>query len=288
MHVFITGSSGFVGRRLAHTLRAHGAQVEGVDFRALPGDPSLPIDLRELRAADLRPFDVCVHLASDVGGFLHNAADRGQVEYELELIRAVAELCRVKHCRRVIYASSIAVFERAKAFTRGTLTTNAQRSHYARAKAQGEKLVESLFEEFTIVRPTNIFGAAATCVDTTAGESHVIPELLRKIRANPTLEVLGDGRQMRNFVHVDDVVRFVMTVVQRPTRGWYNLRSDIQLSIAELAQELLEVTGQQRDIVFQPEYLRYEPQPIYPFDMAETLALGWQPMVNSLRDGLAL
>jgi UDP-glucose 4-epimerase len=287
MRVFVTGSSGFIGARLVHALRARGDCVQGVDWQAASEDGVLRTDLRKVSPNELREFDACVHLASDVGGFLHNAEDRGQVQYECELLRAVAALCRAKGCKRLVYTSSIAVFERAATFEHGALRWNTQRSHYARAKAEGERLVATLFDEFAVVRPTNVFGAVAPSLARNIGQSHVIPDLLRKIRAGETVEVMGDGRQVRNFVHVDDVVRFIITVLGGPARGWYNVRSNIQLSIAELARELLAITGVRRELVFRPEFLAYEPRPIEAFDMTEPLALGWRPLVTSLRDGMA-
>lgn len=288
MRVLVTGSAGFVGRRLMPALVRAGHQALGIDRRARRDPWSVRADLRGWRAsaAGQPPFDACVHLASDVGGFLHNAAATELIAYERELLEAVTRLCHQHGCRRVVYTSSIAVFESSGAFTAGPIPADDQRTPYARAKAAGERLVARAFDDFAILRPTNIFGAGQPTVGDVPGESHVIPDLLRKLRSPLPLELLGDGTQTRNFIHVDDVVAFVLTALTSNARGWFNLRSDIQLSIDELAAALMQATGRWRAVRHRPEFMAYEPARVRAFDLSPALALGWRPRVADLVAGL--
>lgn len=288
MRLLVTGSAGFVGRRLMPALARAGHDVLGIDRRA-PGERgSVRADLRHWRA-DLGPmprFDACVHLASDVGGFLHNAASPQLVAYELELLDAVTRLCRQAGCARIVYTSSIAVFETSGAFSAGPVAADEQRTPYARAKAAGEALVARQFDDFAIIRPTNIFGADQPALGDIPGESHVIPDLLGKLRAPPPLELLGDGTQLRNFIHVGDVVEFILLAVGGRAHGWFNLRSDILLSIDQLAAALMQATGRAREVRHRPEFMAFEPAPVRAFDLSAALALGWCPRVTDLVAGL--
>lgn len=288
MRLLVTGSAGFVGRRLVPQLVRAGHQVVGIDRRARREPWSVRADLRDWRVDTraLAPFDACVHLASDVGGFLHNAAATQLVDYEVELLQAVTRLCRAQACPRIIYTSSIAVFETSGAFTSGPVTSDDQRTPYARAKAAGERVVAQAFDDFAILRPTNIFGAGQPAAGDIPGESHVIPDLLRKLRSPRPFELLGDGTQTRNFIHVDDVVAFVMTALTGGARGWFNLRSDILLTIDALAAALMQATGRRRAVRHRPEFMAYEPAPIRAFDLSPALALGWRPRVSELGAGL--
>jgi len=289
MRILLTGSAGFVGTRLTRALRRAGHEVLGIDLRAPASDRgALCADLLDVAPGSLPPFDVCFHLASQVGGFLHNSERHELVDVESALVAQALRLCRSAGCRRLIYTSSIAVFEASGTFAAGPLTTRDQRTPYACAKAAAEALIEEALDEFAIVRPTNIFGPQQRRAGQRAGESHVIPDLLHKLAASDgqTLEVLGDGRQQRNFIHVDDVVSFLMTVMRHPARGWFNLRSEIQLSIGELAAELLRLTERNHRISYRPEFLQYEPHPITRFDLAPAQALGWRPRITTLADGL--
>ena len=111
---------------------------------------------------------------------------------------------------------------------------------------------------------------------------------LEEGRARPQIRVcLGDGEQLRNFIHVADVVSFLRLAVERPARGFFNLRSDIQLRIGALAGILLHLADQAKEIVYRPDYLRYEPRPIELFSLDAPFALGWRPRVTDLAAGLA-
>lgn len=291
MRVLVTGAAGFLGSHLTPALRTAGHEVIGLDLEPYAGaDVFVRHDLREPLAwpASLT-FDVVVHLASSVGGFLHNAETEGLENNELTLIRGVTDLCRQVNCRRVIYASSICVFDSASTVETEAVTRRDQKTPYGRAKALGEAELTRLVPEAIMARFTNLFGAHQTGkANKPFGTSHVIPDLLRKIAHEPVLDILGDGRQTRNFLHVLDAVSFILTVLETPARGYFNVRSDLHVSIGELAQELLRFAGKERPVRYHPEYLKYEPTPLAPFDVAPLRELGWVPQIKTLQQGLTV
>ena len=75
MRVLVTGSAGFVGSALTERLRRLGHLVIAVDRNQRRGSSGMRADLLAIEPDQLPPFDVCFHLASDVGGFLHNVPD---------------------------------------------------------------------------------------------------------------------------------------------------------------------------------------------------------------------
>ncbi len=289
MKILVTGSAGFLGSRLVPELVRRGHDVMGVDL--LP-DPQSPRFLQQdLRLAFDWPadfsFDVCIHLASSVGGFLHNAETDGLELNERRLAERVVAWCAEVGCTRILYSSSLCVFDNADQVDDGPLRSFDQRTPYARAKALTEQYLAEASRELVVLRLTNLFGADQPGKAGATGTSHVIPDLLHKIRRDEWLDVLGDGRQVRNFLHVSDAVELIVRVLARPEHGFFNVRTDLQLTIAELARELLKFTGQDKPVRFHPEYLRYEPRPLPPFDVAPIRALGWRPRVVSIPDGLA-
>jgi nucleoside-diphosphate-sugar epimerase len=163
-----------------------------------------------------------------------------------------------------------------------------QQTPYARAKAQAEHTIATLFDRFTIIRPTNYFGADQPRRLKSVGESHVIPDLLHKIHSEPALEILGDGSQIRNFIHVSDVSNFIQAALQTDAPRYVNLRSNLFLSIRELAIQLLEWSKKEKELKFAPQFLKYEPQPIKDFSLETAQSLGWTPKIQSLFEGLAL
>ncbi len=288
MKILLTGSAGFVGSTLSSILQKQGHEVIGVDLKQdLVSQTSFQIDLRKLSAEDLPAVDLCIHLASLVGGILHNHAEEGQEKYELELLQKILEWDQKKNFRRLIYLSSINVFEKYQGYESGSLKWSNQITPYARAKSLGERFVERSFKEFVIVRPTNLFGKTQTLLlNRQLGSSHVIPELLRKIEENSEIEVWGDGSQIRNFLHVSDLCHFLVLILQEPRQAWFNLRSEIQMSIGELAQALLKFQGREKKLIFRPEFLKYEMQTIELFDIKDVLQLGWRAKVKNIDEGL--
>ena len=293
MRILVTGSVGFLGQSVVRELRTQGHFIIGVDRREesclgkSSSDIFLCADLLVPSVFALDSFDLCIHLASEVGGFLYNATTNELEERESTILSNVASWCRSVSCKRIIYVSTINVFEFTSEYVHAPVPQGVQRTPYARAKALGENLVQDLFEEFVIVRPTNIFGAGQLRRHERIGESHVIPDLLHKMSLDKkTLEVLGNGEQRRNFIHVNDVVHFIVKVLSCPKKGWYNLRSDITLRIADVARELVRQVQGGHQIVFVPEYMKYEPEPVRDFDLAPLSELGWRPQVSSLTEGL--
>lgn len=305
MRMLVTGSAGFIGHTLVCALKEHGHTVMGVDLkrdRAAHG--SYEGDLRHEGCLtwllSMPPVDCVVHLASDVGGFLKNADEHGQVDYECALLSVLDAYQKQIGQRPIIYTSSINVFERSHHYINEKLDEETQITPYARAKYVGEKFIETHFDSFAIVRPTNVFGRAQLCSEEVMGHSHVIPDLFKKIDAimddpHAALEVFGDGNQTRFFIHVNDVVSLIILLLERgshsvdaPLRVWYNLRSSIHMSIRDVALTLMKLKGVHRGISTRSDYLRFEPWPVPFFDISPLAALGWKPNIDSLETGLQL
>ncbi|MCB0338605.1 MAG: NAD(P)-dependent oxidoreductase [Bdellovibrionales bacterium] len=287
--VLITGSAGFLGRTLVSDLKRYGHFVCGIDKNnESQSDLFYQHDLLNPFRADIPKFDLCIHLASCADGFLANATKDDIFMQEQAMLNTVLDICQRERIRRIVFASSINVFECGDAFPQGRLAALNQFSPYARAKAHCERVIEESFSDFVIVRPTNFFGKQQTRnLESAPGFAHVIPDLLLKIRsANSCIEVMGDGTQRRNFIHIQDVSNFFRRILESPKTGWFNIRSEIEISILELTKELLKFESKECEIKFLPNYMKFEPQMIKPFDIQALNELGWQAEVCSLIDGL--
>ncbi|EKD42167.1 MAG: hypothetical protein ACD_73C00289G0002 [uncultured bacterium] len=288
MNILVTGSAGFLGQNLIPILKNNGHHITGIDLNPdYLSDEFTQQDIRKGILLKNKSIDICIHLASYVGGFLNNQKKLGQEQYEIDLLMQTYKFLSKSGCQRIIYTSSINVFEQSQNYSHGPLAIANQHTHYARAKKMGEEFVQTHFDSFIILRPTNLFGKTQTTNKIgIVGSSHVIPELLKKIEECDVLTVLGDGSQVRNFVHVSDVSHFIQKILGTPERAWYNLRSEIHLTIKELAQQLIKLINIEKKIVFQPEYLSYEPVSIQLFDMSEPVSLGWVAKITSIQQGL--
>jgi UDP-glucose 4-epimerase len=88
----------------------------------------------------------------------------------------------------------------------------------------------------------------------------VIPNFVRQALRDETITVYGDGSQSRCFTHVNDVVGALMKLIEHPQAVGevYNIGSQQEVTILELAERIRELTGSRSDIVFLPYEEAYE------------------------------
>ncbi|MHB8618292.1 MAG: NAD-dependent epimerase/dehydratase family protein [Chloroflexota bacterium] len=285
--VLVTGSAGFVGQEMIARLREAGYQTIGLDLeRDGLADHYVQHDLRK-EFSNPPQFDACIHLASAVGGILFNQHEE-LLEDNERINETVVAMCARAGCTRLAFMSSINVFESNESFVHSALAAEDQTTPYAISKARGERMFTTRIPNCLVIRPTNVFGKSQRRRHEGVGESHVIPDLLKKIDEEEIVEVLGDGSQVRNFVHVRDLCDFVTRNLSLTGTHYFNIRSDITITIRELVNELLLFKGRSLPTSFQPRFMRYEAFHIRDFDLSLPQSYGWQPSVKSIGEGLSI
>jgi NADH dehydrogenase len=224
--VFVTGGSGFVGIRLLPALLDRGHAVTALDRtgvlrRQVPDARRLRIVTADLLASSsyshaLQGSDVVVHLAAATG----RATRQDHVRVNAEGTETLLESSRGAGVPRFLFVSSIAA-----GFP--------DRRHYpyAQAKLRGEQAVGRSGLAFAILRPTMIFGPGSAVL---AG--------LEALAALPVLPVFGDGRTLVQPVHVDDVVRAIVQVIEEDRFGGstFDLGGPDVLTIEALLRRIRE------------------------------------------------
>lgn len=171
---------------------------------------------------------------------------------------------------------------------------------YALAKIAGIKLCESYNRQYGTdyrsVMPTNLYGPHDNYHPQ---YSHVIPALLRrfheaKVNGDDSITIWGTGQPLREFLHVTDLASaaiYVMNLPQEqykaittPRLSHINVGSDVDCSIAELANTIAGVTNFSGDINYDNSKPDGAPRKL--MDSAKLKSLGWQP-TYTLREGLA-
>ena len=170
---------------------------------------------------------------------------------------------------------------------------------YALAKIAGIKLCESYDRQYGTdyrsVMPTNLYGPG----DNYHPEnSHVIPALLRrfheaKLSGTDTITIWGTGKALREFLHVDDMARACVHVMNLPKDEYQavtdprlthiNVGSGVDCSIAELVSSIAEVTGFEGKIEYDTSKPDGAPRKL--MDNTKLRNLGWQPQIG-LKEGL--
>ncbi len=197
--LFITGGNGFVAGNLLRQLDP-GRFHDVVCISRSEMDPELLARSRArfLRAdladpssyeKELASADCVIHLAAQTG----KAPPREYFRVNVEGTRKLVETCRRLGVPRFLHVSSIAV-----KFPEKT------RYFYAQSKEESEAIVRSSGLRFTIVRPTMILGRGSP-----------VWTGLARLASLPVIPVFGEGRTKIQPIHVEDLVDFLMALVER-------------------------------------------------------------------------
>ncbi|MCX7014826.1 MAG: GDP-mannose 4,6-dehydratase [Candidatus Sumerlaeota bacterium] len=277
--VLITGGAGFIGSHLAERLLAEGARVAVIDnlstgsIRNLDGligreGFSYHIDTilnRPLLAELVDRADWVFHLAAAVGVRLIVEHPVETIETNIKGTEAVLELVARKG-KRTFIASSSEIYGKSQKtpfsedddMVLGPTTMS--RWCYACSKAIDEFLALAYHAErglpVVIGRFFNTVGPRQT-----GRYGMVLPRFVEAALAGRPIEVYGDGEQTRTFVHVDDTVRASIALMadESITGDIFNIGSDEEVTINELARRVAERAGTGSRVVHIPYDQAYAP-----------------------------
>jgi UDP-glucose 4-epimerase len=278
MRYLITGGAGFIGSHLADELLRRGEAVHVVDdlstgsidnLRHLKGHPDFDYSIDSaantpLIAELVDAADVVFHLAAAVGVQLIVESPVRTIETNVHCTEVVLAQASKKK-KPVFIASTSEVYGKSGALPYredGDLTLGATvkaRWAYACSKAIDEFLAIAHWKERKL--PTVIGRLFNTLGPRQTGRyGMVIPNFVAQALAERPITVYGDGTQRRCFCHVQDVVRAVIELMQRDDvyGEVFNIGSDSEIEIRELAQKVLEATGSSSEVSYVPYDVAYE------------------------------
>jgi UDP-glucose 4-epimerase len=278
MRVLITGGAGFIGSHLSEAYLGRGDEVLILDdlstgsienIRHLRGHPRFHYTLdsvhNHLVVAELvDQCDVVVHLAAAVGVKLIVESPVRTIETNVhgtEVVLAHAS----KKKKKVLIASTSEVYGLSKQVPfreDGNLVlgaTHKGRWSYACSKAIDEFLALAYWREKKL--PTIVVRLFNTVGPRQVGQyGMVIPSFVKQALAGEPITVYGDGTQTRCFAHVSDVVAAIVKLVDHPSAVGqvFNIGSNEEVSIDELALRIKRLSGSSSEIVHVPYAEAYE------------------------------
>jgi GDP-L-fucose synthase len=218
-------------------------------------------DLKNQKAASnlTQNQDLCFHLAAHVGGIHYNNAHPASLLYEnlLPTINLI-ESARLNKVKRLLIVSSACVYPRfctiptpeSEGFLDHPEPTN---FGYGWSKRVAELLALTYVQEHKmkigIVRPYNVYGPRDNFGPK---QSHVIPALVKRVcDGEDPLVVWGDGSPTRSFIYVTDIVRGMLTALQKyPQPDPINLGTTEEISIKNLSKLIIKLSGTSTKIKF--------------------------------------
>lgn len=260
----VTGGAGFIGSATVAALTARGDVVRVLDdlstgrAERLPPGVELIVgsieDPTTTRAA-CAGVDRVIHLAARVsvpGSWADPVAFlRTNAEGFLNVLAAAADA----GARRVVYASSCAVYGSLPGLPKREDAPLAPESPYAASKAADESLASAFSRGAGLptvgLRYFNVFGPGQ---DPSGPYGAVIPKFVEAALAGRPLEIYGDGHQGRDFVSVHDVAAANLAAADADTPGAtiLNVGGGRMLTILELTAAIAEALGQEVSVIHHP------------------------------------
>lgn len=313
--ILVTGGAGMIGSNLVKRLVADKVGCVRVADNLWRGrreylcdgngEPVIDMD-SDFLEVDLRDAEACrravdgidevYHLADVVAGIKYVFANQARVFHDNALIDAnVLSAAAEAGVQRLIYVGTACSYPQEKQkgvdapplVEEDILPANPE-SAYGWSKLVGE-LQTQLYGRETemktgVVRLHNVYGVPTDCAP---GTSQVIPALIVKAIRYPAepFVVWGSGNQGRSFIHVDDVVGGLLSLMESDLLdGPIQLGTDRCTTIRQLAETIARISG--KDIRIQYDVSKPEGDKGRRADSSKAKRiLGWEPKV-SLQDGV--
>ena len=259
--VLVTGGAGFIGSHLVEKLLSQGVAVTVLDNFETGYREYLPSAVRLIEADVVDPdaveqsvvgSEIIFHLAAFASvPESYERPERCFAVNTLGLLHLLRSAVRHR-VRKFVFSSSSAVYSDEGERRKLEQEMPQPASPYAVTKLGGEQLLEIHAHmsglSYVALRYFNVFGPRQSPDSDYAA---VIPAFIRRALDGEDLIIYGDGSQTRDFVYVDDVVRANLEALHSD-KGIYNIGLGTSLSILELAQRVLELSGARSGITFAP------------------------------------
>jgi UDP-glucose 4-epimerase len=297
--MLVTGAAGFIGSHLVDRLLADGHRVVGVDnmsrgtrenlgpalahkdFLLIEGDCAQPETLTAAVATH-GPVDIVWHLAANSDIAAGVADPRIDMRDTFMTTYGAVEIAKAAGAKKIAFASTSAVYGAHPDPLRETHGPMLPISNYGAMKLAGEALISAAVESDLatawIFRFPNVVGGRAT--------HGVINDLFLKLKRDPTeLEVLGDGKQQKPYLHVSDLIEAMLFILEtgEGPRQLFNIGpEDDGFDVAGIAAGVIAAsktgariryTGGDRGWVGDV--------PRFTYSVDKLAKLGWRPSMSS-------
>jgi len=299
MRAIVTGAAGLIGWHLATRLLAEGHHVIAVDSM-ITGQPRNAEWLQTRPDVTWIEQDIVepLHVNGPVDAIFNMACPASPVDFRpralqimrtcSEGVRQLLELAR-RHDALFVQASTSECYGDPQVNPqpetyRGNVSTTGVRAVYDEGKRFAEALTMSYHRTYglrtRIARIFNTYGPRMRIDD-----GRVLPNFISQALRNQPLTVYGRGEQTRSFCYVNDLVDGLIRLARVDFVEPVNLGNPDEITVRQLADEVIELTGSRSPIEFRP--LPEDDPKLRRPDIARAAAvLGWRP-VTDRRTGLA-
>jgi len=250
MRIFVTGGAGFIGIHLCKKLALlHKVTVydnfSNSNKENFPVMENVKLIVGDILDNDtlidsMKNHDVVMHLAAktDVIESIINPDNTFQTN--VRGTQNVLDSCKFNHISKIIVISSASVYQSSDNPIDEASPTEPL-SPYGQSKLDMEKITIKSKINYSILRLFNVYGNGQTL--------GVIANFKKNILENKPLTIFGDGKAIRDFIYIEDVVDMII-LSMKSISGIYNIASGNGTSISDLAKLFIQLSGTNSEIIY--------------------------------------
>ena len=268
--ILVIGGAGFIGSFVvSELLKEDVAEVVVYDNFARGKINYLVEQLKDPRCSvfpfggDIREIDILNeamkekdYVISLAAMWLLHCKDFPRTAFDVNIAGTfnILEACVKNNIKKLIWSSSASVYGDAVELPMTENHPFNNKNFYGASKIAGESMATAFNDRYGLeiigLRYMNVYGPHQ---DQTAAYTGVVPIMLNKIEANESPIINGDGSQAYDFIYVEDVARCNIDALKSNQQfGMYNVGTEVQTSIKELCDTILELKKSNLEVIYKP------------------------------------
>jgi UDP-glucose 4-epimerase len=292
MTVVVTGGAGFIGSTLAKKLVDEGRDVVVIDNLSSGSQDNIPdeadfynINLNSTKEVEkvLENVDRVYHLAANADVKVQNEDRDKDINEGIIATRSLLEAMYSAGVKDLVFTSSSTVYgEDVEVPTPETYGVMEPISLYGSAKLSAEAIISAYSHSFgfesSVLRLANIIGGRS--------EKSVTYDFVKKLKDDSSeLEVLGNGKQKKSYIHVDDCVNAIVTAARNREDSYevYNVGNEDSVSVTNIAEAVIDEYNSDTEIHYTGGKKGWTGDvPVMLLDIEKIKEkLDWSPSMNS-------
>ena len=244
--LLVTGAAGYIGSMLVHELSSEIDEIRAIDdfseghVRQINDVHVEEMDITDIGDVEkmMEGVDTVVHLAAITGIQICEHEAVRAAEVNLTGVKHIIDVGARKNLKRIIFPSSFAVYGNPPEYVTEQ-TPTAPVNYYGILKRATEDIVRAAEQVYgvksLIFRQSNLFGKGL------CRKRSLINAAVNKILSGEPLTVIGSGEQVRDFVHVRDIVWAYRRALQTELTGLYHLGAGVSMSVNDVFKTIAYV-----------------------------------------------